>query len=254
MRKADEKAAKKEEERLAKEKRKSTTAAPAAATIATEPVTEPAGESAASESTSSLPTIADEEPSTLAERLEVSTTPAPIRTSMEDQASIRMRETAAAANGDEVTPIVGSSTSPTEKGKVKNWLKSKFSKRASKNPRSPEKEKSSEAGFVGGAALTGASAKNGSTASLGAREPAIASEPVIEPERPIEPEEEERIGRPARRASEVSSVSTIERAETNDDEFLEAQDNFDEALAPPPTFPAEKSSSPVRDSKFVEQI
>jgi hypothetical protein len=253
MRKADEKAAKKEEERLAKEKRKSTTAAPAAAKIATEPVTEPAGESAASESTSSLPTIADEEPSTLAER-EISTTPAPIRTSMEDQASIRMRETAAAANGDEVTPIVGSPTSPAEKGKVKNWLKSKFSKRASKNPRSPEKEKSSEAGFVGGAALTGASVKNGSTASLGAREPAIASEPVIEPERPIEAEEEERIGRPARRASEVSSVSTIERAETNDDEFLEAQDNFDEALAPPPTFPAEKSSSPVRDSKFVEQI
>jgi hypothetical protein len=254
MRKADEKAAKKEEERLAKEKRKSTTAAPAAATIAAEPVTEPAGESAASESTSSLPTIADEEPPIPAERREISPTPAPIRTSMEDQASIRMRETAAAANGDEVTPIVGSPTSPTEKGKVKNWLKSKFSKRASKNPRSPEKEKSSEAGFVGGAALTGASVKNGSTASLGAREPAIASEPVIEPERPIEAEEEERIGRPARRASEVSSVSTIERAETNDDEFLEAQDNFDEALAPPPTFPAEKSSSPVRDSKFVEQI
>jgi hypothetical protein len=39
-----------------------------------------------------------------------------------------------------------------------------------------------------------------------------------------------------------------------DDEFQEARDNFDEDLAPPPTFVAEKSSSPAREAKFTEQI
>jgi len=139
-------------------------------------------------------------------------------------------------------------------------------------------DKGKEEGFVGGAALTGASANN-STASLGvnnssAREAAAstgkAKEEIIGPVSPVEPVsgptvdhdtepevegEEERIGRPAHRASDVSSMEPVEKRETaDDDEFQEARDNFDEDLAPPPTFPAEKSSSPVRDSKFIEAV
>jgi len=40
-----------------------------------------------------------------------------------------------------------------------------------------------------------------------------------------------------------------------DDEFEEARDNFDESLAPPPSFGGQaKSSSPVRETKFVEEL
>lgn len=193
---------------------------------------------------------------------------------MEDQASLRIAENASAANGEDVTPLSPTSSS---NGKVKNWLKSRFSRRSSKSMKSSG-DKGKEEGFVGGAALTGASANN-STASLGvnnssAREAAAstgkAKEEIIGPVSPVEPVsgptvdhdtepevegEEERIGRPAHRASDVSSMEPVEKRETaDDDEFQEARDNFDEDLAPPPTFPAEKSSSPVRDSKFIEAV
>jgi hypothetical protein len=50
----------------------------------------------------------------------------------------------------------------------------------------------------------------------------------------------------------------LEKKETKDtvedDEFQEARDNFDEDLAPPPTFPAAKSASPAREAKFTEVI
>jgi len=139
---------------------------------------------------------------------------------------------------------------------VKNWLKTKFSRRMSKTPKSPtnaEKEidgtGSDLKSFVGGAVLTGASA-NKTTASLGAKSSSIAAgqgkEPIEEPE--------ER-GRLTKRHSVVSAVSNLSKQEKKeeDEEFQEARDNFDEDLAPP-TFPTEKSSSPVRNSKFTEVI
>lgn len=207
--------------------------------------------------------------------------PAAIRTSMEDGASLRMREVADAANPTESTPLSPSSPS---KGKMKNWLKSKFSSKSNSNKmrKSPTAEKQSkEEKFVGGAALTGASVKNDSNASLGQhsssiRDVALATAPSATSntnpgEIPVseylsedidttEPAgEEERVAHPARRASEVSSLSSVGGDETADDtadeEFLEARDNFDEDLAPPPTFVAEKRSSEnVRDSKFIEAI
>ncbi|KAL2068691.1 hypothetical protein VTL71DRAFT_15029 [Oculimacula yallundae] len=91
-----------------------------------------------------------------------------------------------------------------------------------------------------------------------ATEPAKAVEPLplTEPVQTSEPtqarvpapEAEER-GRPV---SKVSTVSSMGR--TDDEEFQEARDNFDEDLAPPPTFPAEKSTSPARTGKFHEEI
>ena len=238
---------------------------------------------------------------------------------MEDQASLRMRETVAAANGDEVTPMSASSSGSPKDSKVKNWLKTKFSRRMSKGQKSPglEKENSAGSGFVGGAALTGASVNN-STASLGGKSSSVrevatagtssaapastsATEPTVdhygletldkspthiesdpeleadsdtgsvvssehrtvtapessrisepskatEPTKVPAPETEER-GRPV---SKISTVSSMGRED--DEEFQEARDNFDEDLAPPPTFPAEKSTSPARTAKFTENI
>jgi hypothetical protein len=171
---------------------------------------------------------------------------------MEDQASTRMREAADAANRDESTPL--SLSSPGDGSKVKNWLKTKFSRRMSKpqKPSTSEKEKEPEKAFVGGAALTGASANN-STASLGAksssvRDVTMAGKAKEEPE--AEPEDR---GGGQRRDSEVSALSEP-AGEVDEDEFQEARDNFDEDLAPPPTFVAGKSSSPARSAKFTEEI
>ena len=206
------------------------------------------------EATTVAPVTAAAEPSaTIAERREVASTPIPIRTSMEDQASMRMRETADAANKDESTPL--SPSSPGDGSKVKNWLKTKFSRRMSKpqKPSATEKEKEPEKAFVGGAALTGASANN-STPSLGVKSSSVRDVAMAgkakEPE--AEPELEER-GRGKRRDSEVSALSEP-AGDADEEEFQEARDNFDEDLAPPPTFVAEKSKSPARSAKFHEEI
>jgi len=53
-----------------------------------------------------------------------------------------------------------------------------------------------------------------------------------------------------RRDSEVSALS----ADPEQEEFQEARDEFDEDLAPPPTFVAGKSGSPARETKFIEDI
>lgn len=231
---------------------------------------------------------------------------APVRTSMEDQASLRMKEVAADATGGDTTLL--SSTDVEGKKSRMSWLKNKLStKRSSKVPKSTEKEPAKdEKGFVGGAALTGASA-NDSSASLGASRDSVATpskskevetapaaetsatiDPATETEEPailasetkepvLDSNEDERIGRPARRESDLYDVSPAEKdkpifpvrhagqdefggepvaltATDDDEEFQEARDNFDEDLAPPPTFPAEKSSSPAREAKFTEVI
>ncbi|KUJ15566.1 uncharacterized protein LY89DRAFT_686282 [Mollisia scopiformis] len=267
--KEEKKLAKQEEKAAAKEKRNSTKAeeagveAPAAAVVAEEPatteepITEPSVEPTVVEPE---PETTTEEPTTteptIAERREAST-PVPIRTSMEDQASVRMRESANEANKDDgaVTPM-----SPTTKegGKVKSWLKTKFSRRMSKGSRPVKeeknvKEKEPASSFVGGAALTGASANN-STASLTAKSSSIKDVANASASAPVVDEGEEYRGRTERRDSEVSALSEEPTGGREDEEFQEARDNFDEDLAPPPTFPAEKSSSPVRSTKFTEDI
>lgn len=242
------KAAKREENLAAKEKRKSLKSGEA---VTAGPATEP--EATAEATTVAPAAAADEAHATIAERREVASTPIPIPTSIEDQASMRMRETADAANKDESTPL--SPSSPGDGSKVKNWLKTKFSRRMSKpqKPSTTEKEKEPEKSFVGGAALTGASANN-STVSLGAKPSSVRDVAMAgkAKEQEAEPEPEER-GRGKRRDSEVSALSEPV-GDVDEEEFQEARDNFDEDLAPPPTFVAEKSSSPARSARFHEEI
>jgi hypothetical protein len=178
-----------------------------------------------------------------------------------------MAENAAAANRDEVTPM--SPSSPNDGRKVKHWLKTKFSRRMSKGQKSStgaEKEKVSS--FVGGAALTGASTNN-STAPHNANvnSPSVkeavgrkGKEPEVETEAEEAEAEEAERGRAVARDGEVSPISNAGEGpwaglkEDEDDEFQEARDNFDEDLAPPPTFPAEKHNSPVRAARFTEEL
>ncbi|PMD53802.1 uncharacterized protein K444DRAFT_147615 [Hyaloscypha bicolor E] len=245
---AEAKAAKREENLAAKEKRKSLKSGEA---VTAGPATEP--ETTAEATTVAPATIADEAHATIAERRAVASTLIPIPTSMEDQVSMRMRETADAANKDESTPL--SPSSPGDGSKVKNWLKTKFSRRMSKpqKPSATEKEKEPEKAFVGGAALTGASANN-STTSLGAKPSSVRDVAMAgkAKEQEAEPEPEER-GRGKRRDSEVSALSEPV-GDIDEEEFQEARDNFDEDLAPPPTFVAEKSISPARSARFHEEI
>jgi len=192
--------------------------------------------------------------STIAERREVTAAPLPIRTSMEDQASLRMRENADAANGSEITPM--SPEKSPKSGNVKGWLKSKFSKRNSKiektSPKTSPKESPKDEGFVGGAAYTGR-ATNDSTVSLGAKSSSVRDVALAGKEKDVEapstpPDAEERVGRSTSRASTVSSLS-------DEAEFQEATDHFDADLTPPqPKFAADKAHSPARDSKFKEII
>lgn len=173
---------------------------------------------------------------------------------MEDQASLRMREAAEAVDADDAEK------SPSSNGKVKSWLKTKFARRMSRGSKSIADKEKEKSGFIGGAALTGASANNStvslsqvpSAAATTSRSGKAAENPAVAPA-VVEPtDDDQRIGRSARRASDVSPVSSLHTAD--EDEFQEARDNFDEDLIPPPTFAAEKSSSPVRDSKFHEVI
>ncbi|TVY18438.1 hypothetical protein LARI1_G004698, partial [Lachnellula arida] len=230
-REAEEKAARDDEKHLSKEKRRSqkVDAIPTATTTASAEIAEA--------------TPASPEP--VAAKPVEAVGPTPIRTSMEDQASLRIRDAASAANKDEL--INTSPTSPKDDGKVKNWLKNRFSRRQSRSQKSgpEEPETVNRSSFVGGAALTGASANN-STASLGQKSTGVTSpltSPVVKDEEP----EDERVGRAIKRKD--SDVSELSEAE-----FQEARDVFDEDLVPPPTFVAAKSSSPARETKFVEAI
>ncbi|KAL3428322.1 hypothetical protein PVAG01_01831 [Phlyctema vagabunda] len=243
----EEKAAKAEEKRIAKEKRKSKDVG-ASQKVDTKPAVAANADTADTETVEAP--VTEPVSTSIADRREGASTPAPIWTSMEEQADQRMQEVADSANKDESTPM--SPTSAGDGSKVKNWLKTKFARRMSKSRKSPKSDEGDDKAFVGGAALTGASIKNSSTTSLdnrssSVREVALAGKNP-EPESPTD--DDERPSRSSRRRSEISEVSSLD----SDEEFEEARDNFDEGLAPPPTFPAgpAKSSSPSRDSKFKE--
>ena len=153
----------------------------------------------------------------------------------------------------------------------------------------PTTSRDTPAQFLSGAAATGASTKNDSTTSLEHSEPALAAsapsataaptESTDEPATPLAAVEHthdtsapthsvktdeipvseylaEGEGRGRAAASHgASEASSLNSVAGDGEEFQEARDNFDEDLAPPPTFVAEKSSrSPVRDSKFKEVL
>lgn len=242
--KEEKKAREAEEKRIAKENRKSASAATAAPATEPTPPSESAEEPA--EEIAEEVTTSDEPPAlTGVGRREPVPEPDHVRTPMEDSASTRMQESADAANTDLSTPL--SPSLPKEGSKVKNWLKTKL-RRGSKPQKPVEKEKDLESSFVGGAALMGASANNSnvSLSQRSAREVAMA--------RTNETGESAR-GRQGIRDEESRTVSPMSAREPDEDEeFQEARDNFDEDLAPPPTFSTGKEPSPARQGRFTEEI
>ena len=59
-----------------------------------------------------------------------------------------------------------------------------------------------------------------------------------------------------RKGKVPARLESTEDAKTDDeDDFEEARDTFDESLAPPPSFGGQaKSASPVRGTKFQEEL
>jgi hypothetical protein len=167
-----------------------------------------------------------------------------------------------------------SPTSPGSSGKkgVSTWLKNRFSRRMSRGQKSTDAKDTisspvaaeTSPAFVGGAALTGASQTDLSPAEASHAEAHDEEEEEEEEEEDAESEvDTERPGRTKKRATSISSASEAaeeseaEQVEADDltsgeDDFVEARDNFDEGLAPPPKFVAPKNGSPARDSKFKE--
>lgn len=244
LKKAEEKAAKEEQKRLAnKEKHKNQTAASTAVLTSDATATAtPAGTEDKAEGDETLPVETPRAP----DRHPVGyTAPTDLRTSMELQQQERLEEIS------NVKP----ESSPT-KG-VKGW----FGKlrRKSKSQKSDAKDIGGEK-FVGGAALTGA----GSTASIEPHSstketPAAKEMPAPEAAKEAVVDKEERVGRSSRRASSVSSLSApsaqdgLVTQSSHEEEFQEAQDHFDDSLAPPTTT-SKKSTSPARTSQFTEVI
>lgn len=179
---------------------------------------------------------------------------------MEDQASVRMRENANAANVDETTPMSPSK----EPSKVKTWLKSRLSKRHSKNPRTSTDKSSSQAKTTtdvdetspeGGAALSNVSSRNSSMSSLEPESSSIRDVALARTSKENERKSSSDGKRPElgdKRHSEVSVLSS-KRGTTDDEEFLEAHDNFNEDLIQKPAFGSEGKEG-ARDSKFKEDI
>lgn len=186
--------------------------------------------------------------------------PAGLRTSMEMQTEERLNEI---IQEGEKSP-----TSPGSPKGVKGWLKTKF-RRQSKTQKPESKDTGADKEIIVGTALAEAgntsvepnssSAKDIEPRKSSMEEVALAG-PSTTREEPAETVHEERTGRSKRRASSVSSVSALEESHeleeevSRDDDFEEARDHFDDELTPPPTFPITKSASPVRDSRFHEEI
>ncbi|KAK1968452.1 hypothetical protein LY78DRAFT_574191 [Colletotrichum sublineola] len=145
--------------------------------------------------------------------------------------------------------------SPSESGsptnKMKEWLKSRFSR---PRGRSSAGENADERGFIGGVALTriaNESATSLDTRSASMREVAIAGKPDAEALRsPADGEHDGGVTRVSRDVSPFSSENGSER-------FVEARDDLQGPVSPPAPIRdtnRHKSASPTRDSRFREII
>lgn len=221
----------------------------------------------------SAPVVPPSEPPVVPEIVSVGVTSGPAQLS---QPSTAVHEDSGPYSGAVAGPQT-SPTSPKGDSKVKSWLKGKFTRRAHKTQTTETKESEVSKPFVGGAALTGPSM---STSSLERRESSVrevalagrqgsggdvqrseeglysgseAGPDVKALKRDSSPsisslssDDDNARGRPDRRRSSSS----------RGDEFEEARDTFDDKLAPPRTFDStgRASDSPVRDSKFLEDL
>lgn len=175
---------------------------------------------------------------------------------MELQAQDRLEEI---INEGETSP-----SSPGSPKGVRTWLKTKFTRRRRKGATADSIEGQNDKVFVGGVALAESSNEASNEPQQSSlKDVAFAGEPYNDHAAGESSATEERAGRSKRRTSSVSSLSTgvevdhsqnLKRETSKDEDSEEAQDHFDEALAPPPTFASTQSASPVRDSKFHEVI
>lgn len=155
-------------------------------------------------------------------------------------------------------------TSPTQSGS--KGFKHLFNKlkRRSKHSNSVSEQSNPEPGFISGAALTGASSgSTGADPNPSTLNPPqqtnTASTAVNSNSNPyhspsvssLSGEEDDRGRAVQHRAIGVSAVS-------KESDLEEARDTFDERLAPPPSFGSDaaegRRGSPVRDSRFLEQL
>ncbi|GKT58922.1 hypothetical protein ColTof4_10077 [Colletotrichum tofieldiae] len=144
--------------------------------------------------------------------------------------------------------------SPSESGsptnKMKEWLKSRFSRPRGRSAG----ENAEERGFIGGVALTrlaneSATSLDGRSASM--REVAIAGKSGAEAPRPLADHEDGRS-----RAGDSRDVSPIS-SDSESERFVEARDDLEGPVSPPVPIKdpsLHKSSSPTRDSRFREII
>lgn len=269
--KEEEKAAKAEEKRLAKEKRKSKEPStplrsPVIAQAENAAVPAEPTEQHEQHEISEQPTQPTQPVEPQREHLEggradeAQESPRPeFSTSMEREADQRMQQEADRANKDASTPI--SPSSPSDGSKVKNWLKTRFRGRGLSRSKNTPNTAGDDKAFIGGAALTGGVASaNNSTSSLNANPSSMREVALAGRHRDAEQhEEEQHTDRPLSHDDdvEISSLSAAdpdEEPSEENQEFEEARDDFDQDLAPPPTFLTVKSGSPARDSRFREVI
>ncbi|OHW91002.1 hypothetical protein CSPAE12_10371 [Colletotrichum incanum] len=145
--------------------------------------------------------------------------------------------------------------SPSESGsptnKMKEWLKSRFSR---PRGRSSADENAEERGFIGGVALTrlaNESATSLDARSASMREVAIAGKSEADAPRSLADHEDG--GSRAHDSRDVSPVSSDSESER----FVEARDDLEGPVSPPVPIKdpsLHKSSSPTRDSRFREII
>lgn len=157
-------------------------------------------------------------------------------------------------------PATGQDTSSPKSGsRVGGWLMDKFTRRASKSHKSedvmPEHTEGHKEGGVGGAVATPAGATPLSE-SVERTEPAVAAPADVSP-----PTAAEDASRQARSRQRDSSPAVSPLSIDGDKDYADAraagegQDTHKSRLAPP-AIPATQrtSDSPVRDSKFVENL
>jgi hypothetical protein len=178
--------------------------------------------------------------------------PAGMRTSMEMETDKRLEEI---ISEGEKSPV-----SSNTKG-VKGWFKTKFSRRQSKGNNMDSKDVKDDKVFVADAVLTENGDRSIDRLTTSKEKEIIGLENSTDDNKVDESMVGERAGRSKRRASSVSSVSALSenkelgRETTKDDEFEEARDRFDEDFPPPPSSAFSKpAASPVRDSRFHEEM
>jgi Eisosome protein 1 len=207
-------------------------------------------------------------------------------------------ERLATGKSTEDNAVLSPSSPSKGQSKVKSWLAGRF-RRSSKAAKDSDDADTRKSGFIGGASLTGASSAvdgdEDKTREASMRDVAIAGRPTTHqlvtnprPDLPGSPVSESRglkdsdgasisslseSGEEATRKKEklhrgrlgfkdrlLGKANTRASNDTDEEEFEEARDTFDEAkLAPPPKLTAtgvatKASASPVRDSKFSENL